>query len=63
MGVGIFFVGKGGRVAFEARGTYLICCWEHIRWAGLFPGKLMFQVPCIVKFEVLRVGKKLDELF
>ena len=32
-------------MAFGARGTKLICCREHIRWAKLFSGRLDVSGP------------------
>ena len=32
-------------MAFSARGTKLICCRKHIRWAELFLGRLDVSGP------------------
>ena len=32
-------------MAFGARGTNIICCREHIRWAELFLSRLDVPVP------------------
>ena len=59
---GWFVVGKRGRVAFGARGTKLICCREHIRWAKFSLNRLVFSGPLDSEIWSCACGKKIGRI-
>ena len=58
-----FVFGKGGRLAFGARGTKLVCCRGHIRWAELFSSRLDISSPLACENWMCALGKNSDALF
>ena len=53
-GAGLIVFGKGGRVAFGARGTKYFVVGSNFVGPNYSRADLMFQVPWIVKFEIVR---------